>query len=82
MSNATVSNATSPVAQNQKAVWFDCPFCGTEVKARVWSLCGHGKRCMCEAMFYSGGEAYKLVPADEARNTGVNFPPPTRGAWQ
>jgi hypothetical protein len=58
---------------NQKTIWFDCPFCGTEIKARVWSLCGNGKRCECGALFYSGGEACKLVATDEALNAGVNF---------
>ena len=58
---------------NQKTIWFDCPFCGTEVKARVWSLSGNGKRCGCSALFYSGGSACKLVEADESRNAGVDF---------
>lgn len=57
---------------SQKAIWFDCPFCGIEVKARVWSLCGRGKRCGCDALF-TENTAVKLVAADEALNAGVNF---------
>lgn len=46
----------------QKTIWFDCPFCGTEIKARVWSLSGNGKRCECEALFYAGGMTCKSPP--------------------
>lgn len=31
-----------------------CPFCGTRVKAYVWSLAGSGKKCPnCRAVHYS-----------------------------
>jgi len=44
---------------SSRVIWFDCPWCGNEVKAYVWSLCGGGKRCECGAIFgaYCG---YKL----------------------
>lgn len=31
-----------------------CPFCGTWVRAYVWSLAGCGKRCSCKALLGSG----------------------------
>ena len=31
--------------------YIECPFCGEEVKAYLWSLCGCGKRCECGALF-------------------------------
>lgn len=60
----------------QLTVWFDCPFCAAQTKARVWSLCGSGKRCVCAAMFYMRGTigaARKLVEADQALNAGICF---------
>lgn len=58
---------------NQKTIWFDCPFCGAEVRARVWSMSGRGKRCACGALCLSGGRARKIVEADESRNASVQF---------
>lgn len=31
-----------------------CPFCGLDVIAYIWSLCGSGKRCDCGALHTSG----------------------------
>lgn len=42
--------------------YFDCPWCGHEIKAYLWSLSGGGKRCACGAIFGTGG-GYKLPPA-------------------
>lgn len=39
--------------------WIECPWCGVEVKAYLWSLAGGGKRCRCGAIFASGGHAWK-----------------------
>ena len=61
---------------SQLTVWFDCPFCGALIKARVWSLCGRGKRCACDAMFHmqgTRGVARKLVDGDQAINAAVCF---------
>jgi len=58
---------------SQLTVWFDCPSCAVQTKARVWSLCGRVKRCACEAMFYIGrslAEATEIVLAD-ARSTSL-----------
>lgn len=33
----------------RSAAYFDCPFCGEEVKGYYWSLAGSGKRCRCGA---------------------------------
>ena len=38
---------------SSNTVYFDCPWCGYEVKAYLWSLCGGGKRCDCGAIFGS-----------------------------
>ena len=44
-------------------VWyFDCPWCGEEIKAYLWSLSGGGKRCRCGAIFGSWGFGRKLLP--------------------
>lgn len=44
-------------------IWyFDCPFCGNEIKAYLWSLSGGGKRCLCGAIFGSR-RAYKMKEA-------------------
>ena len=51
-------------------VWyFDCPFCGDEIKAFLWSLSGGGKRCNCGALFGSGGRAYKRRPPTTQKET-------------
>ena len=44
-------------------VWYiDCPFCGVEVKAYLWSLSGGGKRCECGAIFGgTSGEAHRRI---------------------
>lgn len=33
----------------------DCPFCGVELIAYLWSLAGSGKRCQCGAKMDSTG---------------------------
>lgn len=43
-------------------IYFDCPWCGNEVKAYLWSLSGSGKKCHCGAIFGSGSRCYKLPP--------------------
>lgn len=44
-------------APSSRVIYFDCPFCGVEVKAYVWSICGGGKRCDCGAIFGGMGSA-------------------------
>lgn len=39
--------------------YFNCPWCGLEVKAYVWSISGGGKRCHCGAIF-GASAGYKL----------------------
>ena len=36
-----------------------CPFCGAQVRAYIWSLCGGGKRCPCGTLHGSMGQTYK-----------------------
>lgn len=45
-------------------LYFDCPFCGSEIKAYLWSLSGGGKKCGCGALFTASGKArhYKREP--------------------
>ncbi len=51
---------------SSRVIFFDCPFCQTEVKAYTWSLAGGGKRCSCGALFTHGGYAYHFKgQADE-----------------
>lgn len=50
-------------------IWyFDCPWCGDEIKTYLWSFAGSGKRCDCGAIFsFLGG--YKLKELhDHAQN--------------
>lgn len=42
--------------------WFDCPWCGGEIKAYLWSLSGGGKRCDCGAIFGADGRGFKRLP--------------------
>ena len=44
--------------------YFYCPFCGDEVKAYVWSICGGGKRCDCGALFGAHGVGYHFKERD------------------
>ncbi len=46
--------------RTQRIVWFDCPFCGVEVKGYVWSLNGGGKRCACGALHFHGSSEAAL----------------------
>lgn len=52
-------------------LYFDCPWCGCEIKAYLWSLSGGGKRCDCGAIFGSRGNGYKL-PQKDKQNENVN----------
>lgn len=54
MFNGSSSHGTSTVE-------IDCPFCGAEVTAYIWSLRGCGKRCPCGALLSAFGDAYKLT---------------------
>ncbi len=41
-------------------IYIKCPFCGTKVRAYVWSLAGGGKKCTgCNTQFANFGTAYK-----------------------
>lgn len=45
-----------------------CPFCGSEVEARVWGLAGSGKRCDCRVVFTRGPDGAVLATKrDETR---------------
>lgn len=37
------------ISFGRTSVVFDCPFCGLETRAYIWSLAGSGKRCPCGA---------------------------------
>lgn len=44
----------------RSAVYFNCCFCGVEIKAFIWSLCGGGKRCTnCKAIYSQTGDGYQ-----------------------
>lgn len=46
---------------SRRIIYFNCPFCETEVKAYVWSLCGGGKRCTsCNAIFGGFGSGIQF----------------------
>ena len=45
-------------------LYFDCPFCHTEVKAYLWSLSGGGKRCKCGAFFARSGAYHWKTEGD------------------
>lgn len=45
--------------RSSNTMYFNCPFCNTEVKAYVWSICGGGKRCDCGALFGRSANAYQ-----------------------
>jgi transcription elongation factor Elf1 len=39
------------VRETGRTRWiFDCPFCGAETTAFLWSLAARGKRCTCGAL--------------------------------
>ena len=46
-------------ANGRSTVTIKCPFCGIEVVAYKWSLCGCGKKCPCGALFDAHGKAVK-----------------------
>ena len=52
------STAVRP-AFGRSYCYITCPFCGQDVKAFIWSLCGGGKRCPCGALHCSNGVTYK-----------------------
>ena len=54
---------------SSNTIYFDCPWCGNEVKAYVWSLCGGVKRCSCGAIFGGFGNGYKL-PESSTQSCG------------
>lgn len=37
----------------------DCPFCGAELIAYLWSLAGSGKKCQCGAKMDHSGQFKK-----------------------
>jgi len=47
--------------RSSNTIYFNCPFCGVEVKAYVWSLCGGGKRCECGAFHVGSATSYKAI---------------------
>ena len=53
--------------RSSTTIYFNCVFCGTEIKAYMWSLYGCGKRCLkCEA-FYTGS-GYGIQWKDKVQN--------------
>lgn len=56
-----VYERTESVRQHGRSYCFiTCPFCNTEAKAFIWSLCGGGKRCpKCEALHNGYGSSIK-----------------------
>ena len=65
------------VERPSSVVWyFDCPWCGAEIKAYLWSLSGGGKLCVCGAIFAARGQGYKL-----ANPVAGNTSDPTRKAY-
>lgn len=45
--------------RSSNTIYFDCPFCGVEMKAYLWSLNGSGKRCGCGAFHLGSGVSHK-----------------------
>lgn len=41
--------------------WVECPFCGEETEAYVWSLAGSGKRCRCSALLGPFGASREVT---------------------
>ena len=54
----------------RSTAYLTCPFCGTEVKAYIWSLAGSGKRCTCGAKFNSYGTARKASTPPGSESDG------------
>jgi len=52
-------------APSSIVIYFNCPFCGHEVRAYLWSLKGGGKRCGCGA--YHGSRGLSHHWQDDAR---------------
>lgn len=53
----------------RSSIEIECPFCGSMVRAYVWSLAGVGKRCPCGAKFHHNGSAIKEVAEGADDNT-------------
>jgi hypothetical protein len=49
-------------AHGRNTITFDCPFCGLETTAYLWSLAGSGKRCPCGAK-HGNGDSVKVTKA-------------------
>ena len=48
-------------ASGHKSHWARCPFCERKILLYWWSVAGHGKRCICGAMFWMDGTASMSV---------------------
>lgn len=53
-------------AMGRTRILIECPFCGAEVWAFVWSLAGSGKRCPCGALHGSLGTTKELKAEETA----------------
>jgi len=47
----------TPAANGKSHFFIDCPFCGSTVKAYVFSISGGGKKGCCGAMHSSRGDS-------------------------
>lgn len=54
---------TSP-EHGRTRLLLECAFCGFELWAYQWSLCGGGKRCDCGAIIGSDGKEYHFASVD------------------
>lgn len=49
----------NPAAAGRSTIDIECPFCGEEATAFLWSLAGGGKKCVCGALMTNDGIATK-----------------------
>lgn len=45
----------------RSSVSIKCPFCGMSIRAFVWSLAGHGKKCYCGVLHNSWGVSMRKL---------------------
>ncbi len=58
----TFTNGRSEMGRS--IIYIDCPFCGSTVRAYLWSIAGVGKKCYCGAIHYRPGGSVKEIVGD------------------